>query len=527
MRSFSFSSQCLKYIIVFWLLTGTILSANADVLGLPRENEQCGPLSVLMLLRYYKVQIKASDIMRVMAPQRSQKGTSLLQCHRTLNQNGLYSVGLADVSLKKLLTTLDGTVTALMLLDGKPNQHFVLFLAHHAEQVYIVDAPKFSGWVGKKHSLMKSFADKFGRGSCLLVSDNFSAINSTLEQLKIVPPLTLSQVPKMLLEKRKHVFSLADVKREKGDGVLRVEFPFTNTGEGLLVIKGVRASCGCFRIKDGLLRIQPSETAKLEADIECTEWGKGYQEKFIHVFTNVPGQEIVKLVVAGTCIPTDRDRDPKAEDSSSVFWHPKQLFVGHAEHTAGRNSTNREIWILGPSGVRDLEVELEKCTILGAKVTIRKDKTHDASRRAWVALVKLPDLQRESGERQIVFKVRGSIARSIEVPVQIQKSPRIIVSPSRLAMFSRSKTGAFLAKAELFSPLEDPLLIQSVEGYTDGGEVSVILRKTATGYVMLVSVQATVPQAVLQGKIALSFAKPSQTLIIPFKCYAPPVAEAF
>ena len=70
--------------------------------------------------------------------------------------------------------------------------------------------------------------------------------------------------------------------------VVQGEFEFTNTGEGLLMIKKVSAACGCTGlVADEKKEFQPGETGKIKFTFN-TEGRSGLNEKTITVETNDP-----------------------------------------------------------------------------------------------------------------------------------------------------------------------------------------------------------------------------------------------
>jgi len=70
--------------------------------------------------------------------------------------------------------------------------------------------------------------------------------------------------------------------------VVNGEFEFTNTGEGLLMIKKVTAACGCTGlVADEKKEFQPGETGKIKFTFN-TEGRSGLNEKTVTVESNDP-----------------------------------------------------------------------------------------------------------------------------------------------------------------------------------------------------------------------------------------------
>jgi hypothetical protein len=90
--------------------------------------------------------------------------------------------------------------------------------------------------------------------------------------------------------------SLGDVQQGP---VVNGEFEFTNTGEGLLMIKKVTAACGCTGlVADEKKEFLPGETGKIKFTFN-TEGRSGLNEKTVTVESNDP--KTPHKVVSFTC----------------------------------------------------------------------------------------------------------------------------------------------------------------------------------------------------------------------------------
>ena len=82
----------------------------------------------------------------------------------------------------------------------------------------------------------------------------------------------------------------------------KVEFPFKNTGDAVLEITSVTASCGCTEAKATSTKVAPGGSAVIEATLDST----GFKEKIskdITVETNDPAHPEVVLQITGEVLP--------------------------------------------------------------------------------------------------------------------------------------------------------------------------------------------------------------------------------
>ena len=82
----------------------------------------------------------------------------------------------------------------------------------------------------------------------------------------------------------------------------KVEFPFKNTGDAVLEITSVTASCGCTEAKATSTKVAPGGSAVIEATLDST----GFKEKIskdITVASNDPAHPEVSLQITGEVLP--------------------------------------------------------------------------------------------------------------------------------------------------------------------------------------------------------------------------------
>lgn len=104
----------------------------------------------------------------------------------------------------------------------------------------------------------------------------------------------LEKAPKIEFEELTKDFGNVD----EGN-VIEHEFEFTNTGKSDLIIRKIRASCGCTTVAPKVTVIKPGEKSSLSASFR-TRGFSGRQSKTITVITNDPKSSSVVLRLMGT-----------------------------------------------------------------------------------------------------------------------------------------------------------------------------------------------------------------------------------
>jgi hypothetical protein len=80
-----------------------------------------------------------------------------------------------------------------------------------------------------------------------------------------------------------------------------VEFKFTNTGKSDLIIRNIRATCGCTALQQGKSVVAPGETSSIKA-VFSSGANPGMQHKNIYVHTNDPKNAEVILTIRGEVV---------------------------------------------------------------------------------------------------------------------------------------------------------------------------------------------------------------------------------
>lgn len=125
-------------------------------------------------------------------------------------------------------------------------------------------------------------------------SQNRLSISATIEEdFSHLTPDELANAPKVVFENTD--FEFGTIKA--GDKTTN-NFTFTNTGKSDLIIRKIKASCGCTATNPEKMVIKPGETSHITATFNSAG-KKGKQNKTITVITNDPKQSSTVLKVIG------------------------------------------------------------------------------------------------------------------------------------------------------------------------------------------------------------------------------------
>lgn len=102
--------------------------------------------------------------------------------------------------------------------------------------------------------------------------------------------VTAAGGPKIKFDKTVH-----DYGKIQCGKVVEAEFPFTNMGDAPLLIKKLRATCGCTKAVHGSRDVPPKGTSKIVASFDTRDMRAGRKRKMVHVHTNDPKNPIVSL----------------------------------------------------------------------------------------------------------------------------------------------------------------------------------------------------------------------------------------
>jgi hypothetical protein len=82
-----------------------------------------------------------------------------------------------------------------------------------------------------------------------------------------------------------------------------VRFPFTNGGDGVLVLQGIGADCGCTETYGGSQEVPPHGRSEVVAVLDTGRLNPGKNQKHIHVRCNDASRYQVTLTMVIEVIP--------------------------------------------------------------------------------------------------------------------------------------------------------------------------------------------------------------------------------
>jgi hypothetical protein len=117
---------------------------------------------------------------------------------------------------------------------------------------------------------------------------------NVVEDFGKLTPEQLANAPKIKFDKTSFNFNTA----KQGDKV-EVSYSFTNEGKSDLLIRKVKASCGCTATNPEKTTLKPGESSKINATFN-TAGKEGKQYKTITVISNDPANASTQLTIEGT-----------------------------------------------------------------------------------------------------------------------------------------------------------------------------------------------------------------------------------
>lgn len=113
------------------------------------------------------------------------------------------------------------------------------------------------------------------------------------EDFSVLTPEQRQNAPKISFEN-----TIYDFGTEKSGSIITHSFTFTNTGKSDLMIRNVKAGCGCTATHPGKTVLKPGESSKIETKFN-TRNRQGNQNNGITVITNDPESPVVHLRMKG------------------------------------------------------------------------------------------------------------------------------------------------------------------------------------------------------------------------------------
>lgn len=83
---------------------------------------------------------------------------------------------------------------------------------------------------------------------------------------------------------------------------LTEKFPFTNTGDGTLIVREVRADCGCTKTLTGSPELTPGGRSEIVASFDTSGLAPGRKERHIYVRCNDPQRPTIKLTLVADVV---------------------------------------------------------------------------------------------------------------------------------------------------------------------------------------------------------------------------------
>lgn len=119
---------------------------------------------------------------------------------------------------------------------------------------------------------------------------------SLVEDFSALSREEMASAPVMNLESNEFDIGKMPVNQTK-----EVEFKYVNTGKRDLIIRHIRATCGCTALQQGKSVIGPGESASIKA-VFSSGANPGLQYKNIYVYTNDPRNSEVILTIKGEVV---------------------------------------------------------------------------------------------------------------------------------------------------------------------------------------------------------------------------------
>lgn len=228
--------------------------------------------------------------------------------------------------------------------------------------------------------------------------------------------LPLFAGPAITFEKTEHDFGTVD----KGDKVTH-EFKFSNSGDAVLEISDVKASCGCTTVKPDKASYQPGESGVIPVTFNSSRFS-GNITKTVTVTSN-DSSEPKKVLRIKTFIATELDISPN--------------FVSIPDVPRNNDVVTREVRVSS----RQLEkLEISDLKSTDAFVKLESIRVND---KEWkiVASVKGSDIPagRQSAQAQISFKTNGQKVKEGFFRVHARVAQPVQATPRSIFFFNSKK----------------------------------------------------------------------------------------
>lgn len=244
-----------KRIVIYFLFSTFLFSQAIDNL--------CGVRCLLVIYKKFGIVPEFKEISRLI--EKYPNGMSMYDLSRNLKKKGLNVKGV-KISLKELKEL---NLPAILFMYP---HHFVVFYGYKNGKYKIIDLPK-------KYYLTEKQLKGYSGFALLVSRDKIPEIKKNGADIRF--------------SRYRYNFGKIKPGRE-----VRCKFIFTNKGTEPLIIKKVRAGCGCVDIKVSQTFLMPGEKGEIKVKFD-TERREGIQKQFIYVHSNDPITPLILLSVEG------------------------------------------------------------------------------------------------------------------------------------------------------------------------------------------------------------------------------------
>lgn len=402
----------------------------------------CGIKSLLVIYKHYGIKPDFKEISNLI--RKYPNGMSMYQLYKILNNKGLYAYGV-KISLKEI-SELNTPVIAYFY----PN-HFAVIESFKNGKFKIIDLPNIYYLTEKEISGYSGFS--------LLV---FSDKNSFTKLKRDGPDIRFDR----------YVYNLGNIKP---DSKISISFRFKNIGNKPLIIKNVRASCGCIVSKLEKKFYLPGERGKIKVTFD-TKGRAGIQKESIYINSNDPVTPIILLTIEGI-IPISFTYFPHFID----LWKIRKGEI-----------VKREIFLIG----EESRLKIKKI-LVPEKFKIEQEKIKNGYK---LTLTFQPEEIKNVKEKLVIYtNIKSN--RKIEIPVEGEVKGEIEIFPEFL-FFGIVRKGENLTRSVKISHhYHKNFNIEKM--YNNMSWISLNLKKEKRGYILTAKINREIPEGIIKEKILL------------------------
>ena len=230
------------------------------------QDNLCGIKSLLVIYKIFGITPDYKEINYLI--RKYPDGLNMYEIYRNLKRKGLYVKG-TKLSLKDL------SYINLPCICYFYPEHFAVIESYKDGKFKVIDPPK-------TYYLTEKEISSYYSGFILLVSPDKEAI-----------PDINRNGPDIRFKKYTYDFR----KIEPGKK-LTFKFKFINKGNEPLIIKNIRASCGCIVSKLQKRIFLPKEKGEIKIEFDTTG-RSGWQKEYVYLYTNDPASPLILLQLQG------------------------------------------------------------------------------------------------------------------------------------------------------------------------------------------------------------------------------------